>query len=221
MTDYELVVFGTGGHAQSSYDCLTDAQRNSLAAFVSNSPREQSLYGVPVWSQLEAMSKLKKGGSSFKGFVAIGDNHVRARVAGEILKEVPAFEFINVIHESARISDFASLGKGVFAGALSSIGPHAVVHDFAIVNTLANVEHGAILGEYASLGPNSVIAGSSVVGRHAVVGMSAAVLQKVTVGEHALVGASALIVSDVPSRAVFFGQKATFRRERCEGENYL
>lgn len=221
MSECKILVFGTGGHAESVFDCLTKEQRNSLVAFVAHSPTNQDLCGVPIWSHRDAILELKTHGSSFRGFIAIGDNHIRSNVAGELWREVPGFEFINVVHASARVSESARLGQGVFVGALSSIGPNAHVQDFAIVNTLANVEHGAVVGQFASLGPNSAIAGNSIVGGHAIIGMSAAVLQKISIGNHSLIGASSLIVSDVPPRTVYFGKKAKFKRERLPGERYL
>lgn len=222
MSGPKSLIFGVGGHASSVFDCLTDAQSDSVCGWVE--PDGQAAgekFGIPIISQDEALRKLVHSRAITKGFIAVGDNYQRYLLSEAILEANPEFEFMTVVHSSARVSSQALVERGVFVGALASIGPNCRVSQFAMINTLANVEHDSEVGAFASLGPNSVMAGKSRIGPYSVLGMNATVLQKRQIGEHAIVGAASLLADDVPDFGVYYGSKALPRGERKAGDPYL
>lgn len=209
----ELFVFGAGGHGRVVADLLLASGRR-IAGFVDDRLAEArgapTVLGLPVLSRHAVEPRLAGG----RGCVAlgIGDNVVRARVAGECLA-MGAF-LVTAVHPRAVVSPFATLADGVVVMALAVLNPSASVGRGAIVNTAAVIEHDVVLGEFSHVSPNAALAGAAALGAFSHLGVGASVLPGVRIGDHTVVGGGAVVARELPSRVVAVGVPARVRRER-------
>ncbi len=195
---------GAGGHARVVMDALLLGSSELVrAAFADDNALlwGTALLGCPV---LGAVDEAVRPGGSFH--VAIGHNCTRRRLM-ERLREVGALPF-GVVHPSAQVSRFATVGTGSFIAAGAIVAPATEIGDGVIVNHGAVVDHDCRVGDFSHIAPNATLAGGARVGGNVLVGAGARVMMGVSVADDATVGAGAVVLHDVPARAVVAGVPA-------------
>ena len=137
---------------------------------------------------------------------AIGDLRGRRAVCEKF--EVRGAKFVNIISEGARISDSASIGKGIIVEAFTGIAANAHIGDFTTILGHAIVGHDVHIGRYCQISPYCDIHGWAEVGDECLIGSHSVILKKVKIGSGATVGAGSVVLTDVPSGATVFGVPA-------------
>ena len=212
----QIAIVGAGGHAVSVAETAATAGY-SVRCFIDDNPRSDSLLGVPI-VQSVSHSFISDGGVFA---VAIGDNSVRERVAVKWLDEVAGAVFPPLVHASATVSRYATIGEGsvVLQGAI--VGSSARVGRFCIMNTGASIDHDCELHDFASLAPRSVTGGHVSVGTRSAISIGAVVKHGVTIGDDTIVGANSYVNHDVESLVVAYGSPASVVRSRKSSDPYL
>lgn len=192
-----IVVVGAGGHARVVADVIRLTGAFELHGFLDteNAERRGEAYeGSHVLGGHEIIAELKRDGVAHAA-VAIGDNHARLRIGGEL--EQLGFVLPALAHPAATIAANVHLGAGcvVFAGAI--INPATRIGRLAIINTAASVDHDCTIGDGAHIGPGVHLAGWVTVEEAALVGVGAAVRPRISIGRDAIVGAGAAVIGDV------------------------
>jgi sugar O-acyltransferase (sialic acid O-acetyltransferase NeuD family) len=193
---HNIILQGAGGHARVVIDCAIAQGRTVVCLFEPNG--EGELYGIPIRSAYYPQDYLDA-----QAVVAIGDNAVRKKVAG-----MTKHQFTNIIHPSAIISNFTTLGQGnvlfhrVVMQAETSIGNHV------ILNTGAQVDHDCKISDFVHLAPGTILCGNVEVGEGAFIGTGAMVIPGKKIGAWSIVGAGTVVINDVPDGVVVVGNPA-------------
>lgn len=211
----DLVVFGAGGHAVSVAEVARSAGWRVLA-FVDAQREGTTLLGLPVIGRADAM--LAAGAAAV---VAIGDNAVRQRVAGDLAARAPGTRFPTLVHGSASVSSYAALGPGTVVAQNASVGAAARIGAFCIVNTAASVDHETVMEDFASIAPGAVTGGRAMIGLRSAVSIGAVVKHGVVIGPDSVLGANSYLHADLPEGRVAYGSPARVVRERRVGDPYL
>lgn len=192
-----IVGLGAGTHAKSVLEAIRSAGAFEVVALVDDDPAlaGSALLGVPITGALTGHD----AAHAFLGVGGIGDTGPRRRAAERLLAE--GFELPPILHATAAVSPWATLGRGAQVLATAVVNAEATVGDGALVNTAAVVEHDCVVGDYAHLAPGATLGGGAVVGAHAHVGMGAVVIEGKRIGAAAFVAAGAVVVADVPDGA--------------------
>ena len=152
----------------------------------------------------EEFEKFDFGCTDF--FIAIGNNHIRAKLLKEVLAK--GANVATLIHPNASIGRQVTIGKGtvVLSGAviniLSSVGQGC------IVNTGATVDHDCTLEDFVHIGPGVNLAGTVELGEYVFVGAGGTVIPGISVGPNTTVGAGATVVADIPKNVTAVGTPA-------------
>ncbi len=120
--------------------------------------------------------------------------------------------FSRLVHPSAHVSSYATMGQGAFIGAGSVIGAGAVLKDHVFVNRGVLVGHDTVLHEYVRLNPGCNIGGHVVIQEGAMIGMGANVIEELSIGKQAVVAAGAAVIRDVPDRTMVAGVPAIVKK---------
>ena len=217
----KIIIIGASGHAKVIIDAIeVDGQYNIHGYIDSYKPQGKKILNYSILGSEDIIPELINKGIN-KGVIAIGDNYKRAKMAKKILKIAPNFQFISVIHPSAVVSKYVSIGRGsvILAGAIVDVD--SKVGDFCIINNTANLGHDSTMENYSSLAPNTSTGGAVFIGKYTAVSIGANVLQSIHVGEHTIIGAGALVTNDIDSYKVAYGIPAKAKRNRKKGESYL
>ena len=200
-----LSILGAGGHGQVVADAAESCGYWDEIVFFDDRWQELRLHGP--WKLGGTIQKfLRTSPQDGDVIVGIGDNAVRKNMVSSLRES--GFALSSVIHPTAIVSKYASIGHGsaVLAGAVINIG--AVLGPACIVNTMAAVEHDCILGDGVHISTGANLAGGVIVGDESWVGAGACIRQQIKVGSRVTVGAGAVVVASIPGPATVAGNPA-------------
>jgi len=212
-----FVILGTGGNCvdildtalalndrlgQETYRCIGFLDDNSALA-------GQRRHDVPVIGPVARASTL--GDVSFVNGIGSTRNFWRKpsiiAAAG-----IPRERFLTLVHPSATVSRFASIGAGSVLLQGVVVGSGARVGDHVIVLPLSVVSHDAQIGDYTIVAGSVCVNGAVNVGRCCYIGSGVQIKDGVTVADHTLCGMGSNVLQDVGPRVVVAGNPARVLR---------
>ena len=117
-------------------------------------------------------------------------------------------EFIELIHQTARIYTNAKLGKGNFIGAFTVIGNDAVVGDYNMIQSYTVIVHDSHIGSWNRIDTHVTCVGGIVIEDDVNIHTSAVISHGVTVGSGAHVGALSFVIRKVKAGTTVMGNPA-------------
>jgi len=158
-------------------------------------------YGVDVVS-IEKFTLSKEEKYNFGFFIPEKKKLVQK------LKTDYDFNFSNLIHASAQVSPFASLGEGITVGALSVIAAYSTIDNHVRINRLVSIGHHTRIGEYTHVSPGVTVAGKCQIGNACFIGAGSVVKDYIRIGNNSTIGAGSVVVKDIPDNVTAFGNPA-------------
>ena len=117
-------------------------------------------------------------------------------------------EFMELIHQTARIYQGARLGKGNFIGAYSVVGNDAVVGDYNMIQSYTVIGHDAHIGSWNRIDTHVTCVGGIVVEDDVNIYTGAVINGKVTVETGATVAALSFVIRRVKAGTTVMGNPA-------------
>ena len=117
-------------------------------------------------------------------------------------------EFIELIHNTARVYQNVQLGKGNFIGAYTVIGNDAVVGDYNMIQSYTVIGHDARIGNWNRIDTHVTCVGGIVIEDETNIHTSAVINHGVTVGTGAHVGALSFVIRKVKPGTTVCGNPA-------------
>lgn len=199
-----LLIVGAGGHARVVADAALTTGKWQRVCFVDDAPGASSRLGLPIVGTSTDLSRLRTEFDA--AAVGIGDAHARLRLI-EQCRQL-GFDLPAIVHPTAAVSSFATLGAGVVVFAQAAINPGATLDEGCIVNTGATVDHDCNLQAGVHVCPGAHLAGSVQVAARSWIGIGACVKQGVRIGADVTVGAGAAVVCDIEAGLTVTGVPA-------------
>ena len=204
------VILGGGGHARVIIDSLQSGHPFRLHGVVDADPRlwGTTLQDVPVLGGDDLLAGLMSQGVAFfvVGLGGSGDNRPRQRLFE--LARTHGFSPVTVLHATARVSRWASIGLGAQLLPGSVVNAGATLGLNVIVNSGAIVEHDCRIGDHVHIATGAVLTSGVRIGPGTHIGAGATIRQGTVIGANALVAAGAVVVRDVPSGVTVMGVPA-------------
>jgi sugar O-acyltransferase (sialic acid O-acetyltransferase NeuD family) len=199
-----LLVVGAGGHARVVADAALTSGNWRRVCFVDDAPAATGALGLAMVGTSADLQQLR---SEFAAaVVGIGDARVRLRLLDQCRRA--GFELPAIIHRTAAVSSYTTLGPGVVVFAQAAINPGATLEEGCIVNTGATVDHDCHLQAGVHVCPGAHLAGNVHVAARSWIGIGACVKQGVRIGADVTVGAGAAVVNDVENGLTVTGVPA-------------
>lgn len=182
-----IFVYGAGGHGKVVVDTIAHGQvPYGVRHFIDDDVRLQGgeLLGYPVQGP-DAIS-------DDRGFIAIGDNAARIRIAARYRGRL-----ISLVHRSAILGRGVLLGEGsvMMAGAIVNVG--STVGANVIINTAATVDHDCIIADGVHIAPGCHLCGNVEVGEGTLLGVGTLVVPGIHIGRNAFIHAGQTVTRDV------------------------
>jgi sugar O-acyltransferase (sialic acid O-acetyltransferase NeuD family) len=117
-------------------------------------------------------------------------------------------EFMELIHQTARILTNAKLGKGNFIGAYTVIGNDAVVGDYNMIQSYTIIGHDVRMGDFNRIDTRVTCVGGVVIENEVNIHSSAVISHHVTVENKAHVAALSFVIKDVKAGTTVIGNPA-------------
>ena len=210
----KLVMLGSGGHARVLQQTLSDVGFE-LHGYVA--PRDVDSHLAPnengeiEWLGYDA-NLLEFDREEFlliNGIGSAGSLHVRKAVFEKFTEA--GFNFLQIVADTAIVSDSANLLEGVQVLTGVIVGVDAFIDEDTIVNTGAIVEHDAVIGRSCHISVGAKLAGEVAIGQGSHIGIGATIIQGVQIGENCIIGAGAVVIRDVPDNHMAVGVPAQNR----------
>ena len=115
--------------------------------------------------------------------------------------------FVPIIHPTALISDFSSIGKGIVVYPYAKINVNTRVGDYVTLLG-STIGHDAIVGDYSTICGTCSINGHVVVGNSVFIGSHAVVAPGKKIGDNAYVGNGSVVISNIRAGYKVFGNPA-------------
>ena len=211
-----LVIFGAGGHAISVANVALSAGY-IVKHFIDKNKMGQSLLGVSIVGDATDLKDLE----CYCFGIAVGDNATRQIIYNELQAKNIELSFPPLVHPSATVSSFTSIGDGTVLMPKAVVGPNSKVGKFCILNTQSSLDHDCVMLDFSSLAPAAVTGGTVQIGFRSAVSIGAIIKHGVKIGDDSVVGASSYLNRDLPNNQVAFGSPAKQVRDRSIDDSYL
>jgi sugar O-acyltransferase (sialic acid O-acetyltransferase NeuD family) len=209
MTDlHRIIIYGAGGMGREILQLVRTILGDDgigRIAFVDDSvPYGTVLNDCEVLGGAEYIEGLTSPIAVVFGFAA---SDAKEKVYRR-LKKNPNISFPNIIHPSAAVSEYASLGEGIVIAAGCIVSVNALIGNCVFLNNYALIGHDSKIGNFTSVMPMSAISGNVTVGEGCLIGVSSAILQGVKIGSGCTIGMGSIVLSDVNGGMKVFGNPA-------------
>lgn len=121
---------------------------------------------------------------------------------------IPREKYISVIHPTASVSSFASLGVGVVLHQHVTVSTNSILQDHVLILANSVVNHDCKISEGSIITSGVCLSGAVTLGRCCYIGSNSSIRQDVVVGDYSLVGMQSLVLENVPAKTVVFGSPA-------------
>lgn len=196
-----VAVIGYSGHSFVAIDILKLAGYD-VVGYCDVGKKELDPFSLPyLGSEKEAATREFLKGKNY--FIAVGDNHIRARIYDNLLGDLG--KPLNAIHPSAVLASSIQLGNGIMIAAGVVINPLAGIGKGVICNTSSSIDHECMVGDFSHIAPGAILCGNVTVGKGSFIGAGSVIRQGITIGDNVMIGAGCVVVRNVPDNVVMVG----------------
>ena len=177
-----LLIFPCNGNGREAVDAI--GEQHELIGFIDDTPSKQGIgpSGFPVL-QRDALKTFSDARVLAVPGGPMSYLHRCAIIEG---LDVPMGRFATVIHPSASISRFASIGYNVLIMAGVVITSNAVIGNHVCILPNSVVHHDASVGDWTLVGAGVTIAGGTSIGKNCYIGSGSSIINDVRIGDGAL-----------------------------------
>ncbi|TYB79050.1 acetyltransferase [Bizionia myxarmorum] len=199
----QILIAGTGGFSKEVLCLITDLGRyDDVLGFIEpdfiieKGDLPDQIMGKPIlpYSQVDPEKHLVS--------IAIGDSIIRERAITQLPKGV---EFITLIHPTAVVSEWVTLGEGSVVCAGTIITCDIKIGKHVQLNLNTTIGHDCVIGDFFTTAPNVNISGNCTFGNHVYFGTASSIKQGVSIIENVTIGMGAIVTRDITEPGVYIG----------------
>lgn len=146
---------------------------------------------------------------------AVGPSHQRFQLI-ERAKKLGC-RFISLIHPSAILTRWVSMGEGVIITAGCILTNQIEIGDHVHINLDCTIGHNARLMDFVTLAPGVHVSGNVTMETGCYVGTGANIIEKLEIGEWSTVGAGSVVIGNIPANSTAVGAPAKVIKEKEAG----
>jgi sugar O-acyltransferase (sialic acid O-acetyltransferase NeuD family) len=207
FTDKQICIIGTGGFAREVYCCLEDIFKYKGVSFDNKavfSDVDSCENDVVVMGQkrIPIIKESKLDVYKYVLFVAIGDSMLRKKVVEKYPNDV---QYATIIHPTAVISDYATIGEGSIVTANCVVTCNINIGKQCHLNLNTTIGHDCEIGDYFTTAPGVHISGICNIGDRVYFGTNACVKQGINICDDVIVGMGSVVVKDINESGIAYG----------------
>lgn len=145
-------------------------------------------------------------------FICCGENRIRKYLYEKFsLKD---YNFPNIIHPTAVVSQNVVIGNGVFVGPNAVINNGTKIGNAVIINSNTTIEHDNNIFDYVNISPGCNTSGRVIIKSSSFLGTGVSIIPDVTIGENAIIGAGATVINDISDNSKCVGVPARYINQK-------
>lgn len=197
----DVVIIGAGGHAKVIADIIVKSN-DEVIGFLDDdqtlSPNIIDRY--KLIGTIADCEKIQRKNPDFQFIIAIGNNHIRTKVADKY-----NLNYYTAIHPSTIIGLGVNIAEGTAIMANAVINSSTKIGKHCIINTGAIIEHDNIIEDCVHISPNATLCGTVNVGKLTHIGAGAIVKNNMTVCNNCIIGAGGVVVKSIEEEGTYIG----------------
>lgn len=181
----KIAIVGACGQGLELLSIINNQSSFEFSGFIDISyPNEKKYYGYDIIGNDENYEEIYKSG--IHNIVVAGGWLKDPKIISNIFSKASSagFNFPNIIHDSAKISDNVNLGAGIQIFTNVFIGPNATIGDGCVINNGSIVSHDSQLGKFNFIAPGAVLAGNVKTGNFVILGINSSVYLRKNVPDY-------------------------------------
>jgi sugar O-acyltransferase (sialic acid O-acetyltransferase NeuD family) len=208
----DLLIFPCGGNALEALDCLNE--QTNMIGFIDDNLEKigQKYYDFEVFSRNEYKKILEKY-NNIQVLICLG-NPTNFRKRKEIIENfckdlsIEKERLATVIHSSAKISKYASIGSNCLIMAGVVIIHNAKIGDNVIILPNTVIHHDTQIGDYTCIGSNVVVAGFTTIGESCYIGSGSNIINNIEIGTKTIIGMGTNVIKSIGENKKIVGNPA-------------
>lgn len=205
MSNPEYLIIGGGGHAAALAEILIKQNKSILGVVAPNVLAGNAIFDtVKHYSQDDDVLRFAVDKVLLvNGIGAMPRQTLRKKVYTRFSEL--GYTFATVIADSALVSDYALLAKGVqiMNNAVINIGSE--IGENTIINTSVSVDHDCTIGAHSHLAPGTTLSGQVKVESNVHIATGSSIINNVTIGCNTIIGVGANITKSIPKYSIAYG----------------
>lgn len=209
----KIILIGGGGNAQVTLSTIDDINQVKptweVIGFMDDD-KNAKLGNIPNIGKIEAKSiKKYESYNDINYYWSLISVNMKDKLLWKIERlNIEKQKFANIIHPTAVISKYASLGTGISIQPQVCVGPECNIGNHVHMFAQSFVGHGAILEDFSYVANNASIGARVLLKEGSYIGTNAAVREDTIIGKWSVVGMGSVVLSNVSNSTTVVGVPA-------------
>ena len=199
-----LFIYGAGGHAKVVATAAFETNSYEKIYFLDSTKKDFKFSEKSTIFSLNPEDVLLTSSVDAQSIIAIGDNHIRMKIALESIND----NFISIQSPNSYLSQFSKISEGVFISAGAMINADSFIGPHAIINTGSVIEHDCKIGSFSHVGPNAALGGNVEFCSNVFIGGGAFVNPNLSICNDVTVGSGSVVINDISEPGIYAGVPA-------------
>jgi len=135
--------------------------------------------------------------------LGIGENKTREFLFKKVITH--GFKVITLIHPSAIVSSFVTIGIGSVIMPNVVVNSHSILGKCVILNSSSIIEHENCIGDFTHISPAVALSGKVTINSFTHIGIGSSIRQGITIGKNCIIGAGSVVVKNIMDNKICFG----------------
>tara|TARA_B110000003_G_scaffold84295_1_gene86300 strand:+ start:11027 stop:12025 length:999 start_codon:yes stop_codon:yes gene_type:complete len=179
----KVAIVGASGQGLEVLSIIQRQSAFEFSGFIDvKFPNEKKYFGYDIIGNDNNYEEIYNNGT--RNIVVAGGWLKDPKIISNIFKKAKYFNFPNIIHDSAIISNNVNLGSGIQIFSKVFIGPNVSIDDGCVINNGSIVSHDCVVGKFSFIAPGAIIAGNVEIGNYVILGINSSVYLRKTVPDY-------------------------------------
>lgn len=203
MDSNNLILVGGGGHCKSVIDVAESTGYQIMGILDVAENVGKKVLGYPIIGTDEQIADYIDKAEFIVTVGHIKDATLRIKLHDKITDA--GGKLATMIASTARVSHYASIGKGTVIMHQVLVNADAAIGQGCIINTHANIEHDAKIGNYCHISTGAMVNGDCIVGDGTFLGSQSVMVNGIEITAGCVIGAGSLIRKNLSRKGIYSG----------------